>query len=81
MKVFVNYNDKRWRKYKIDFEKIANAVVGSKYSDSEVSITLTDDEEIHALNKMYRNICKDSLHQIYLFDQEPEDNLLTIRQS
>lgn len=58
MKVFVNYNDKRWRKYKIDFEKIANAVVGSKYSDSEVSITLTDDEEIHALNKMYRNIDK-----------------------
>ena len=58
MKVFVNYNDKRWKKYNINFEKIANAVVGAKYKDSEVSITLIDDEEIHALNKMYRNIDK-----------------------
>ncbi len=58
MKVCVNFNDKRWTKYDIDFEKIANAVVGSKYKDAEVSITLTDDVEIHALNKMYRNIDK-----------------------
>lgn len=56
MKVCVNYNDKRWKKYNIDFEKIANMVVGKKYSDAEVSVTLTDDDEIHALNKMYRNI-------------------------
>lgn len=56
MKVYVNYNSKAWKKYKIDFDKIANAVVGKKYKDAEVSITLTDDTEIHALNKMYRNI-------------------------
>ncbi|MCQ2580655.1 MAG: apolipoprotein N-acyltransferase [Alphaproteobacteria bacterium] len=58
MKVCVNYNDKRWKKYNIDFEKIANAVVGKKCQDAEVSIILTDDAEIHALNKMYRNIDK-----------------------
>lgn len=58
MKVCVNFNDKRWKKYNIDFEKIANAVVGKKYQESEVSITLTDDTEIHALNKMYRNMDK-----------------------
>lgn len=58
MKVYVNYNSKAWKKYKIDFDKIANAVVGKKYADAEVSITLTDDAEIHALNKMYRNIDK-----------------------
>jgi len=58
MKVYVNYNNKHWKKYNIDFEKIANAVVGKKYKDAEVSITLVDDEEIHALNKMYRNMDK-----------------------
>ena len=58
MRVYVNYNDKRWKKYNIDFNKIANAVVGKKYQDAEVSITLTDDDEIHAMNKMYRNIDK-----------------------
>ena len=58
MKVCVNYNDKRWKKYHIDFEKIANMVVGKKLPDAEVSITLTNDDEIHALNKMYRNIDK-----------------------
>ena len=58
MKVYVNYNNKKWQKFHIDFEKIANAVVGKKYKDAEVSITLVDDEEIHALNKMYRDIDK-----------------------
>ena len=58
MRIYVNYNDKRWKKYNIDFDKIANAVVGRKYQDAEVSITLTDDDEIHAMNKMYRNIDK-----------------------
>lgn len=58
MKVCLNYNDKRWKKYNIDFDKIANMVVGRKYQNAEVSITLTDDEEIHALNKMYRNMDK-----------------------
>ncbi len=58
MKVYLNYNNKRWRKYEIDFQKIANAVVGSMHKESEVSIILTDDKEIHALNLKYRNIDK-----------------------
>jgi len=58
MKVCVNYNNKLWKKYNINFEQIANAVVGKKYKDAEVSVTLVDDAEIHALNKVYRNIDK-----------------------
>ena len=58
MRVYVNYNNKKWKKYRIDFEKIANAVVGKKYQDAEVSIILTDDDEIHALNRVYRNMDK-----------------------
>lgn len=58
MKVYINYQDSRWKKYKIDFEKIANAVVGKNYKNSEVSITLIDDKEIHKLNKDYRSIDK-----------------------
>ena len=58
MKVYVNYNDKRWKKYKIDFEKIACTAVGAVYKDSEVSIILTDDAEIHQLNLQYRGIDK-----------------------
>ena len=57
MKVYVNYDDKRWKKYSVDFEKIASAA-GPKRSDAEVSITLTDDAEIHKLNKEYRGIDK-----------------------
>ncbi len=55
MKVCVNYNDKRWKKYKIDFEKIATAA-GPDNPHAEVSIILTDDTEIHSLNRQYRNI-------------------------
>lgn len=58
MKVYVNYENKKWKKYKIDFEKIANAAVLPVYKDSEVSITLIDDKQIHKLNKQYRNIDK-----------------------
>lgn len=58
MKVYVNYNDSRWRKYKIDFEKIANAAVVDVAPDAEVSITLTNDDEIHQINREYRNIDK-----------------------
>ncbi len=56
MKVWVNYNDNRWKKYKIDFEKIACMAVGAAYKDSEVSIVLTNDKEIHELNRSYRGI-------------------------
>lgn len=56
MKVYVDVHDKRWDKYKIDFEKIANMVVGTKYKNAEVSIVLVDDAEIHEINKTYRNV-------------------------
>lgn len=58
MRVYVNYQDKRWKKYKINFEKIANAAISAVYKDSEVSINLIDDKEIHKLNKQYRGINK-----------------------
>lgn len=60
MKVFVNYNDRRWKKYKIDFDKIADvaAAIGGAGADAEVSIILTDDVEVHSLNREYRNIDK-----------------------
>ena len=56
MKVYVNYENKAWKKYKIDFSKIANAAVSAVYKDSEVSINLVDDKQIHKLNKQYRGI-------------------------
>ena len=56
MKVFVNYNDARWRKYKINFERVARAAATNVAAGAEVSITLTNDAEIHALNKKYRGI-------------------------
>ena len=58
MQVYVNIENKNWKKYKIDFEKIANAAVPAVYKDSEVSITLVDDKEIHRLNKQYRGMDK-----------------------
>ncbi|MBQ7055359.1 MAG: apolipoprotein N-acyltransferase [Alphaproteobacteria bacterium] len=58
MKVLVDVHDKRWNKYKINFEKIANAVVGKKYENSEVSVILTNDKEIQKINNKYRNINK-----------------------
>ena len=58
MKVYVNTENKNWKKYKIDFEKIANAAIDKVYKDSEVSITLVDDKQIHKLNKKYRGINK-----------------------
>lgn len=58
MKVLVNVHDKRWNKFKIDFEKIVNAVVGKKYENSEVSVILTNDKEIQKINRQYRNIDK-----------------------
>lgn len=58
MRVCVNIEDKRWKKYKIDFEKIANAAVTAKHKDAEVSITLVGDSEIRKINKKYRQIDK-----------------------
>ena len=58
MQVCVNHIDTRWKKYKIDFEKIASAAVSAGHRDAEVSITLINDKEIHKLNKQYRGIDK-----------------------
>ena len=57
MQVYVNYNDKRWKKYNIDFAHIASAA-GTRNKYSEVSIILTNDREIHKLNKKYRGMDK-----------------------
>ncbi len=56
MKVCVDIHDERWEKYKINFNKIVNATESCVYKDSEVSIILTDDAEIHEINKTYRNV-------------------------
>ena len=58
MKVYVNVENSKWNKYKIDFKKIAQAAIGAVYKDSEVSITLIDDKQIHRINKQYRGIDK-----------------------
>lgn len=58
MKAYIDIHDKRWDKHKVDFEKIANMVVGAKYKNAEVSIILTDDTEIREINRIYRNIDK-----------------------
>ena len=58
MRVCVNMTDKRWAKYDIDFDKIANAVVGTTHKQAEVSITLINDRAIRKINKKYRNIDK-----------------------
>ena len=58
MKAYIDIHDKRWGKHKIDFEKIANMVVGTKYKNAEVSIILTCDAEIHEINRTYRNMDK-----------------------
>ena len=58
MKVYVNIEDSRWKKYKIDFNKIANAAVSPVYKDSEVSITLINDKRIQSINKKYRALNK-----------------------
>ena len=58
MRVCVNMTDKRWAKYNIDFDKIANAVVGTTHKQAEVSITLINDRAIRKINKKYRNIDK-----------------------
>ena len=58
MKIYINYDDERWRKYKIDFNKIANAAALHVGQDAEVSIVLTNDAKIHQLNKTYKLVVK-----------------------
>lgn len=58
MKVVINVNDKRWKKYHIDFERIAKMAAGNAGRNSEISLVLTNDREIHKLNKQYRGFDK-----------------------
>ena len=58
MKVYVDVHDSRWNKYKIDFKKIVCTLDSAVYKKSEVSIILTDDAEIHHINKTYRDVDK-----------------------
>ena len=58
MQVYVNTENKNWKKYKINFEKIANAAVLPVHKNAEVSITLVNDKQIHKLNKQYRGMDK-----------------------
>ena len=66
MKVYVDVRDKRWKKFKIDFEKIVSALDLKGYGESEVSIILTNDSEIHALNREYRG--KDTPTNVLSFE-------------
>ena len=56
MKVYVNYDNRKWQKYAIDFEKFARAALQSNRPGVEVSITLVDDRAIRKLNREYRGI-------------------------
>lgn len=58
MKVYIDAQDSRWKKYKIDFPRAVRAAarLGGAGHGAEVSIILTDDAHIHELNKQYRNI-------------------------
>ena len=56
MKVYVNYDNRKWQKYAIDFEKFARAALQSTRPGVEVSITLVDDRAIRKLNREYRGI-------------------------
>ncbi len=58
MRVYVNVQNKKWNKYNIDFQKIADVVVGAKYKNAEVSLTLVNDREIRKINKKYRGLDK-----------------------
>jgi apolipoprotein N-acyltransferase len=60
IKTFIDIHDSRWKKYSIDYPKIADLAMAfaGKTGKGEVSIILTNDSEIHSLNKKYRKIDK-----------------------
>lgn len=58
MKVYIDIQDKRWKKYSIDFMRACRVAghIGGASRMAQVSIILTDDEHIHQLNRKYRHI-------------------------
>lgn len=60
MKVYINFDDGRWKKHKMDLTRAVRAAAdfAGAAPDAEVSITLTDDARIHVLNREYRNMDK-----------------------
>lgn len=56
IKTYINYNDKRWKKIRLNIHDVVRATVSDVYSDSEVSIVLTNDEEIRGVNRCYRGV-------------------------
>ncbi|MDR0803882.1 MAG: apolipoprotein N-acyltransferase [Rickettsiales bacterium] len=68
MKTFVNINDSRWNKVRQfpfagegvsiaqAIDGVAGFALGGKYKNSEISITLTNDGQMQALNRDYRGL-------------------------
>ncbi|MDR0967574.1 MAG: apolipoprotein N-acyltransferase [Rickettsiales bacterium] len=58
--IFIDFHDKRWEKYDIDFSYIADAVLTElKITiNPEISLVLTNDTEIQKLNREYRGLDK-----------------------
>ena len=66
MSIIVNVKDARWEKYKIDFDAIARNALSRENANAEVSVTLTNDKELRALNKKYRG--KDAPTNVLSFE-------------
>jgi len=58
MPIIINIDDKRWNEYKFDWEKIAKNALNLENKGAEISLTLTNDDEIQRLNLQYRGIDK-----------------------
>lgn len=58
MKVYINYQDPRWKNVKINYDKIASLAAINVSKNAEASIILTDDKTIQELNRDYRGFDK-----------------------
>jgi len=58
MSVIININDARWNDIKLDYSAIVKKALVIRNTGVEVSVTLTNDAEIRALNKQYRGMDK-----------------------
>ncbi|MDR1026891.1 MAG: apolipoprotein N-acyltransferase [Rickettsiales bacterium] len=73
MPVIINVKDKRWNAHKIDWARIAENALILENKGSEVSITLTNDRELRALNKKWRGI--DSSTNVLSFESGDKELL------